>query len=40
LTPTAAEAAALASIAEAEQVIDRLHAANDPLLEEHLYEAG
>jgi tetratricopeptide (TPR) repeat protein len=38
-TTNAAEAAALASIAEAEQVIDRLHAANDPLLEEHLYEA-
>ncbi|QSI33152.1 hypothetical protein GNX71_27715 [Variovorax sp. RKNM96] len=39
MTPTAVEAAALASIAEADQVIDRLHAANDPLLEEHLYEA-
>lgn len=39
MTPTAVEAAALARIAEAEQVIDRLHAANDPLLEEHLYEA-
>jgi hypothetical protein len=38
-TTNAVEAAALASIAEAEQVIDRLHAANDPLLEEHLYEA-
>ncbi|KIQ31131.1 hypothetical protein RT97_16670 [Variovorax paradoxus] len=38
-TTNAVEAAALASIAEAEQVIDRLQAANDPLLEEHLYEA-
>ncbi|MDH6169373.1 tetratricopeptide (TPR) repeat protein [Variovorax boronicumulans] len=39
MTPNAVEAAALARIAQAEQVIDRLHAANDPLLEEHLYEA-
>lgn len=32
-------AAAQAAIAEADQVIDRLHAATDPSLEEHLYEA-
>lgn len=31
--------AAQATIAEADQVIDRLHAATDPSLEEHLYEA-
>lgn len=38
-TDRAFEAAAQASIAEADQVIDRLHAATDPSLEEHLYEA-